>query len=245
MVAPAPSPAITPPRAETIGDISNNVAVSQPRLTRSQVADQLGVSISTVRRLEGVRLHPEIGPGNTRLFDPTEVAAVATALRRSAPPAPEPTASAISRGELAARVFERLEQRHSLSEIVVELRVAPDAVRELFHQWRVGLEQGEARRKDAVPPAAETRVVNEEELEGLLAAIPDGQLTRLSVARVAGERLINGVRVFDVVELGGLIVSGPSSRAVVVNRYGWHRFRLAASDERTHTLLWEVVTPFL
>lgn len=238
MVAPAPNPAIAAPVADPAADTSR-------KLTRSQVAEALDVSISTVRRLEGTRLHPEIGPGNTRLFDPAEVAAVAASLARSAPPPPEPKAPALTRGELAARIFERFEQRYSLSEIVIELRVAPDLVRELYHQWRVGLAQGESRRTDAMPSASELRAVSEVELQALLAGTPYGKTVRLSVARVVGERSVDGVRVYDVVELGGFTVAGPTSQGAIVDRYGWDRFRVAASDDQTRALLWEVVTPFL
>jgi hypothetical protein len=46
-------------------------------LTRSQVADRLGRSVATVRRLEGVVLHPSLGRRGVRLFDAHEVDRVA------------------------------------------------------------------------------------------------------------------------------------------------------------------------
>jgi hypothetical protein len=46
-------------------------------LTRSQVARRIGRSIATVRRMEGISLHPDHGPRGTRLFDPEEVEEVA------------------------------------------------------------------------------------------------------------------------------------------------------------------------
>lgn len=52
-------------------------------ITRSQVARRIGKSIATVRRLEGDKLHPTIGPRNIRLFDEGEVAAVAVSVQRS------------------------------------------------------------------------------------------------------------------------------------------------------------------
>ena len=41
----------------------------------------------------------------------------------------------LSPGELAARAFECFEQRYSLAEVVITLRVEPKVVRELFHEW--------------------------------------------------------------------------------------------------------------
>ncbi len=57
------------------------------------------------------------------------------------------------KGEIAALVFERLEQRHSLSEIVIALRVPPEDVRDLYHAWLVGLWAGELQRKEPARPA--------------------------------------------------------------------------------------------
>jgi hypothetical protein len=239
MVAPAPNPAIATTDDATTADR----AQAARKLTRSQVADQLGVSISTVRRLEGTRLHPKIGNGNTRLFDAAEVASVAASLVRAAEPAPQPRSIAVPRGELAARIFERFELRHSLVEIVIELRVAPDVVRELFHQWRVGLEQGESRRNDAVPPSTDARKVSEDELRDLLFSLPNDQPTRLSIARVLNERIVDGHRLFEVVELGGFTVEGPIGPSAVVARYGQSRFRVSAIHATTRGPIWQVITP--
>jgi len=38
-------------------------------LTRAHVAERLGLSISTVRRLEGTQLHPRIDKDDVRWFD--------------------------------------------------------------------------------------------------------------------------------------------------------------------------------
>ena len=42
-------------------------------LTRDGVAKRLGVSISTVRRLEGTRLHPSIDGNSVRRFKASDV----------------------------------------------------------------------------------------------------------------------------------------------------------------------------
>jgi hypothetical protein len=103
-------------------------------LTRAQVASQ-------------------IGPEDVRLFDAVEVAALAAELadepraRRLRNAAREPGAKPAPRSadEVAAEVFERLEQRQSLAEIVVGVRVTPERVRELHEQWCRGLIEGQLR----------------------------------------------------------------------------------------------------
>jgi hypothetical protein len=73
-------------------------------LTRADVAEVLGLSLSTVRRMEGRTLHPSLGPKDVRLFNPAEVESVrqrmllenqpsvappATQVEDLPPPAPE------------------------------------------------------------------------------------------------------------------------------------------------------------
>ena len=50
-------------------------------LTRSGVAKRLGKSIATVRRMEGVELHPTLGTDGVHLFEPGEVDDVANGRR--------------------------------------------------------------------------------------------------------------------------------------------------------------------
>ena len=57
------------------------VEVKPRQLTRPQVAERIGRSISCVRKLEGTVLHPEVGPRGIRYFDLTEVDALAAAVR--------------------------------------------------------------------------------------------------------------------------------------------------------------------
>ena len=101
-------------------------------------------------------------------------------------------AAQLSKGELAALVFERLEQRHSLAEIVIALRVPPEDVRDLYHTWLVGLWSGELQRPEpALPPLHDprdvVRRVTPVQLSQLLMSLPEKQSTRLSVARIQGE----------------------------------------------------------
>lgn len=86
-------------------------------LTRDDVAKRLDVSISTVRRLEGTRLHPLIDGKGVRRFKASDVERLAKEMQaeqRSPRNAQKAVvrAAEIPKGELAALVFERLEQRH-------------------------------------------------------------------------------------------------------------------------------------
>ena len=128
-------------------DMLQTLEERQELLTRSEVATYLNLSISTVRRLEGKQLHPTIGERGIRYFDAAQVLALAGELARGmSDPAPRSDGRRTERpspGELAAAAFERFEQRQSLSEIVIALCVTPKQVRELYHEWRTGLERGE------------------------------------------------------------------------------------------------------
>lgn len=108
------------------------VSIARGKLTRSQVAARLGVSISTVRRMEGRQLHPVFGPGEIRLFDPIEVEAVAASLANEGG-RQEP--ERLTRGELAARVFEAFEAGRTLAQIVIAFRLHPRTVRALHKEW--------------------------------------------------------------------------------------------------------------
>jgi hypothetical protein len=90
-------------------EIMDEVAVSAPDagaaappgklLGRAQAARLLGVSNSTLRRLEGEALSPVVGPKNVRLFHEEQIQSM-TITRRS-----EVGASTRSSGEVAADAF--------------------------------------------------------------------------------------------------------------------------------------------
>lgn len=123
-------------------------------LTRAQVAAELGYrSIFPIRKMEGTKLHP-VREARGWLFDPAEVAELKTA-RMAAAPMP---ATALPEGRLAARVFYLFDHGRELREIVEELEVPPRVVRDLWHEWLVGLEDGEMdRRKSAQEETAAAR----------------------------------------------------------------------------------------
>lgn len=227
-------------------------------LTRDDVAKRLDVSISTVRRFEGTRLHPTIDANSVRRFKASDVERLAKELgaeQRSPRNAQQAVVNAaqLSKGELAALVFERLEQRHSLAEIVIALRVPPEDVRDLYHAWLVGLWSGELQRPEpALPPLHDprdvVRRVTPVQLSQLLMSLPEKQSTRLSVARIQGEFMIpdennaNGfVEYRNLTELGGFTVSGPVALADLVARVGAGEYRVSAYGFDPRGLRWEVL----
>ncbi len=224
-------------------------------LTRAQVASRLGISISTVRRFEGERLHPQIGPEDVRLFDAGEVAALAAELanepraRRLRNAAADPGGKPAPRSadELAAQVFERLEQRQTLAEIVIGVRVAPERVRELYVQWTQGLVEHHLRtgRAPYGPLDSDYRQILPAELAARLAELPPG-LTRISVGRYRGEFQAEnpeGEPSFyaHITELGGFLTSGPCELTEITRRFGNGDYRVTAYSLEPPTLRWEVL----
>jgi hypothetical protein len=225
--------------------------------TRDGVAKRLGVSVSTVRRLEGSKLHPLIDDNGVRRFRASDVERYANELEAEQR-TPRNSAQAVvraaqlSKGEIAGLVFERLEQRHSLAEIVIALRVPPEDVRDLYHTWLVGLWAGELQHPEPALPARlsdhdATRRVSREQLFDLLAALPDKQPTRISVARMVGEYTIPDpgdaatfTEYCNLTELGGFVVSGATSISEITNRFGAGEYRIAAYGLEVRGLRWEV-----
>jgi hypothetical protein len=161
-------------------------------------------------------------------------------------------AAEMSKGELAALVL-RLEQRHSLSEIVIALRVPAEEVRELYRTWLVGLWAGELHRKEPALPARHTdqdviRRVTPVQLAQLLAALPSKQPTRISIARMVGEFVVpednekdvGFVEYRNLCELGGFDVSGPVTVADILARVGAGEYRVSTYGFDPRGVRWEV-----
>jgi hypothetical protein len=246
-------------RPAAINDLSLSERVSEPvtkadLLTRAQVAKRLGISLSSVRRMEDDRLHPTVGADGVRRFDPAEVAMVASELIERTPAAGKRRGGtsnsgppAIAPGELAARVFECLEERQSLAEIVVGLRVAPDVVRKLHHEWLVGLVEGELANAHHALPMDDARRLRERHMPAgglaeLLASLPVGTRTRISVARDLGDFYAETGEARSVVELGGIVVTGPIDPTVLSRRYGKGAVRITAYCLEPRGCLWEVLS---
>jgi len=122
-------------------------------LTRTQVAKRLGISTSSVRRLEWDRLQPEVDDRGVHRFDPAEVDALATPRARepARPRSVNPEARERSRrGKLAADIFRMFARQTTLAEIVHYTKQPPEVIRDLYREWSTSLEDGEWARRDAV-----------------------------------------------------------------------------------------------
>ncbi len=226
-------------------------AANAGKLTRGQVATRLGISVSTVRRLEGTRLHPTIDSDDVRWFDEKEVASVAAELantgvakrKGASNAAVTAISSARSQGELAALVFARFEQRQSLAEIVVGLRVSPDVVRGLYDQWCIGLTEGHLRhaREPNAARVGDIERIRPDRLASMLASLPDGEVTRVSVARLRDPMMYGEHDYICVTELGGFHVSGSCATIEIIRRYGPGAYRVTAYRLEPAGVRWEVL----
>jgi hypothetical protein len=100
-------------------------------LTRTEVAAILRVSIATVRRLEGLQLHPRRSETGFYMFDPREVETARA--QRPAPPEPRDCRDA---GELAAEAFRLLRDGIDIRDLVIALRRPPREVEVLHADWQ-------------------------------------------------------------------------------------------------------------
>ena len=231
--------------------VVSNKDDNQPRLSRADVADRLGVSVATVRRYEGTLLHPTVDGSGAHWFSPKEVTALAAsranqALDRGAIRNAKTVPDARTRGEIAALVFERFEQRQSLAEIVIGLRIEPELVGDLFEQYCFGLTERMLRKRSPrVPLRTDFQEVHRGDLENRLAALPDAEITRISIARShgifpAGEGNERAEYAW-LIELGGFQVSGPCSVEEITRRYGPGSYRVTAYGFDPPGVRWEVL----
>lgn len=227
---------------------------NSPRMTRGQVASRLNISVSTVRRYEGERLNPVIDDKGVRWFDEKEVAALAAELmneggkRSNATNAANAASTRATEqrtpGEIAALVFERFEERQSLAEIVIGLRVEPDLVAQLFDQYNRGLTERQLRKREpSVPLVEDIAHVHRGELERRLGALPPNETTRISISRWRGQYPAGeeGAEYAWLVEIGGFYVSGPCSPDEIVRRYGPGSYRVTAYGFAPNGVRWEVL----
>src|SRR3954453_9539338 len=115
MARPSAKPSATPPRDVT-SPAQDRPADIDAWLTRSEVAEVLRVSVTTVRRLQGRELHPQRSEEGVYLFDPSEVDELCA--RR--PPPPEPR-DCRDPGELAAEAFKLLRDGADVRDLVIAL----------------------------------------------------------------------------------------------------------------------------
>ena len=110
-------------------------------LTRKQVADYLGLSISSIRRLEneGV-LIPEVGEGGVRHFSEDQVEAVKA--DREAEAGPRNAAPTIAQtlaptdGALTALAFAHFDRGETPVQVVQALELTAPLAKLLYEQWR-------------------------------------------------------------------------------------------------------------
>jgi len=88
----------------------------------------LGVSKSTLRRMEGAELQPTIGPHNIRMFHEEEIRAVVVTRRGR-------TDAGSDVGELAAEAFELFDRGLGVVDAVKQLRAAPELIESLHLHW--------------------------------------------------------------------------------------------------------------
>ena len=100
-------------------------------LTRGQVARRLGLSLSSVRRMEGVQLNPIVGERGVRYFEETEIQTVLVRVRRTRVPEDERVD-----GTLASAAFALFRNGADVVAVVTELREAPAKIEELFEHWK-------------------------------------------------------------------------------------------------------------
>lgn len=104
-------------------------AVSSGRLLgRAEAARILGVSKSTLRRMEGERLEPVVGPRNVRLFHEEQVQSLVVTRRSSIGEGRTP-------GDVAADAFDLFDRNVHPVDVVKQLRIAPDFIESLHRQW--------------------------------------------------------------------------------------------------------------
>ena len=117
------------------------------RLTRSELGDAVGVSLSTIVRLErrGLIKSSSKNKNGWHLYEPSQIEEVRQRLQMRAPKAAGSSPSSASANsapnavqydaDVAARVFKELDKRKHPADIVCELVIHPDIVKSIFLAW--------------------------------------------------------------------------------------------------------------
>lgn len=104
------------------------VPVTGRLLRRTEAARLLGVSKSTLRRMEGTSLTPVVGPKNVHLFQEEEVRSVVVTRRARFDSQP-------GSGEIAAEAFALFDAGLHVVDVVKQLRAMPDVIESLYATW--------------------------------------------------------------------------------------------------------------
>lgn len=97
-------------------------------LRRAEAAKLLGVSKSTLRRMEGEVLTPVVGPKNVRLFHEEEIRSVVVTRRAG-------ISSQRGDDEVAAAAFTAFDENVHPVDVVKQLELDPDLVESLHARW--------------------------------------------------------------------------------------------------------------
>jgi hypothetical protein len=97
-------------------------------LRRAEAARMLGVSKSTLRRMERDELTPVIGPKNVHLFEEQQIRSLVVTRRTS-------FGTASSLGDHAADAFALFDANEHPADVVKRLRLDPDLVEMLYAKW--------------------------------------------------------------------------------------------------------------
>jgi hypothetical protein len=124
-------------------------------LSRKDVAALLGISTSTVRRLEFDGLTPVQDGNGVWRFNRDEVLAIAPRFAQRRPGHGGTAALGVPsrllharKGRLAASVFRMFARHITLPQIVVATKQPPEVIRDLYREWSLGLDEGEWERRD-------------------------------------------------------------------------------------------------
>jgi hypothetical protein len=108
--------------------VQDTTVPSGKPLGRAAAARLLGVSKTTLRRMEGDSIEPVVGPKNEGLFHQEQIQALVMT-RRTSVRETQPT------DEVAADVFTLLDEHVHPVDVIKQLRLAPKLVESLHQHW--------------------------------------------------------------------------------------------------------------
>ncbi|MCC6877389.1 MAG: hypothetical protein IT378_23995 [Sandaracinaceae bacterium] len=128
-----------PPKPSTLPaelEAEPSVALEAHLVTRTQAAELVGVSRSTIKRLHDQELHPITDDKGQSLYNLEEVERVRIKRTRGwGPPAAPAATAAADDGALAAELFALFDEGKDPVDVVKERRVAPRVAGEAYAIW--------------------------------------------------------------------------------------------------------------
>jgi len=120
----------------------------------------------------------------------------------------------------------------------------PEVVGELFEQYCFGLTERQLRKREPrVPLVEDIETVTRAELTKRLGALPEAELTRISVGRWRGVYPAGDDKADYawIIELGGFHVSGSCTVDEITRRYGPGSYRITAYGFDPPGVRWELL----